>query len=183
MNARRFRAARWSALGVGVVAVALVAVLATRPPAQMVMADSPLVGKAAPPIVAKSFNGSTVSLASMRGRWVLVNFFASWCDACRQEEPQLEQFLYARPGGTPTDVLGVLYGDTEADGRAFQASEGASWPSVVDNGGAIASDYGVGSLPRSYLVSPSGEVVGSIEGAVTSANLVSYIAQEESRSP
>jgi cytochrome c biogenesis protein CcmG/thiol:disulfide interchange protein DsbE len=176
---RRFRAARWSALGVGVVAISLVAVLATRPPANMVIADSPLVGKAAPPIVAKSFNGPTVSLASMRGRWVLVNFFASWCDACRQEEPQLEQFLYARPGGVRTEVLGVLYGDTEGDGRSFQASEGATWPSVVDNGGLIASDYGVGSLPRSYIVSPSGQVVASVDGAVTSADLVRWIEQEQ----
>lgn len=176
---RHFRTARYSALGVAVVAVALVAVLATRPPATMVMADSPLVGKSAPPIVAKSFAGPTVSLASMRGRWVLVNFFASWCDACRQEEPQLEQFLYARPGGIRTDVLGVLYGDTEGDGESFQSSEGATWPSVVDNGGLIASDYGVGSLPRSYLVSPTGQIVASIDGAVTSADLVHWIDQEQ----
>jgi cytochrome c biogenesis protein CcmG/thiol:disulfide interchange protein DsbE len=115
----------------------------------------------------------------MRGRWVLVNFFASWCDACRQEEPQLEQFLYARPGGVRTDVLGVLYGDTEGDGKSFQASEGATWPSVVDNGGLIASDYGVGSLPRSYLVSPTGQIVASIDGAVTSTDLVHWIDQEE----
>ena len=134
-----------------------------------------------PPIVARSFSGRTISLASMRGRWVLVNFFASWCEACQQEEPQLEEFLYSRPGGVRTGVLGVLYGDTEADGRSFQASAGATWPSVVDPGGLIASDYGVGSLPRSYLVSPAGEVVASIEGAVTSADLVGWIEAEEAR--
>jgi cytochrome c biogenesis protein CcmG/thiol:disulfide interchange protein DsbE len=166
---------------VGVVAVCLVAVLATRPPANMVIARSPLVGKPAPSIVAKSFDGATVSLASMRGRWVLVNFFASWCDACRQEEPQLEQFLYAHPGGSRTQVLGVLYGDTEGNGKAFQASEGATWPSVVDDDGAIAESYGVGSLPRSYLVNPAGRVVASIDGAVTSSDLVSWIEQEQAR--
>lgn len=181
MSRRRFRAARWSALMVGVVAVCLVAVLATRPPANMVIARSPLVGKPAPSIVAKSFDGATVSLASMRGRWVLVNFFASWCDACRQEEPQLEQFLYAHPGGSRTQVLGVLYGDTEGNGKAFQASEGATWPSVVDDDGAIAESYGVGSLPRSYLVNPAGRVVASIDGAVTSSDLVSWIEQEQAR--
>jgi cytochrome c biogenesis protein CcmG/thiol:disulfide interchange protein DsbE len=179
MSRRRFKAARWSALGVGVVALSLVAVLATRPPATMVMADSPLVGKPAPPIVAKTFTGSTISLASLRGRWVLVNFFASWCDACRSEEPQLETFLYAHPGGARTDVLGVLYGDTEQDGKVFQASEGATWPSVVDESGLIASDYGVGSLPRSYLVDPSGRIVASIDGAVTSSDLVRWIVQEQ----
>ena len=102
-RAPRFKAARWSALGVGVVGTALVAVLATRPPASMYMADSPLVGKPAPAIVAKSFAGPTVTLSSMRGRWVLVNFFAPWCSACQQEEPQLEQFpTPARVGRAPT---------------------------------------------------------------------------------
>jgi cytochrome c biogenesis protein CcmG/thiol:disulfide interchange protein DsbE len=181
MTRPRFKAARWSALGVALVAVVLVSVLATRRPATMVMADSPLVGKPAPAIVAESFAGSTISLSSMRGRWVLVNFFASWCDACRQEEPQLESFLYSHPGGSRTDVLGVLFGDSESDGKAFQAAEGASWPSVVDNGGVIASSYGVGSLPRSYLVDPTGRVVASIEGAVTASDLERWIQQEQAR--
>ncbi len=181
MRSQRFKVARWSAAGVAVAAVALVAVLATRPPATMVMADSPLVGKTAPPIVAKSFSGSVISLDSMRGRWVIVNFFASWCTVCAQEDPQLEQFLYARPGGARTGVLGVLYGDSEGNGRAFQAAEGATWPSVVDGSGLIAEAYGVGSLPRSYLVDPSGRVVASIEGAVTSSEVVTWIEQEQAR--
>jgi cytochrome c biogenesis protein CcmG, thiol:disulfide interchange protein DsbE len=179
---RRFRTARWSALGVAVVVVALVAVLASRPPATMVMADSPLVGKQAPAIDSTTFTGKRLSLTAMRGRWVLVNFFASWCDACRQEEPQLEQFLYSRPDGVRTAVLGVLYGDTEGDGKAFQAAEGATWPAVVDPGGSIASSYGVGSLPRSYLVSPAGRVVASVEGAVTASDLVHWIDEETTTS-
>jgi cytochrome c biogenesis protein CcmG/thiol:disulfide interchange protein DsbE len=175
------RTARWSALGVGVVVLVLVAVLATRQQASMVMANSPLVGRLAPPISAPSFSGRTVSLSSLRGRWVVVNFFAPWCDQCRQEEPQLEQFLYSRPDGRPTAVLGVLYGDTEADGRSFQSSAGASWPAVVDPNGLIASAYGVGSLPRSFLVDPSGRVVASIEGAVSSPQLDRWIEQEAAR--
>ncbi len=163
------------------VVLALVAVLATRQPADMVMADSPLVGKPAPAISSRSFAGSTVSLSSMRGRWVLVNFFAPSCDACREEEPQLEQFLYSRPDGSRTAVLGVLYGDTEADGKAFQSAEGATWPSLVDPGGLIASDYGVGALPRSFLVDPAGRVVASIDGAVSCPQLDRWIAQEAAR--
>jgi cytochrome c biogenesis protein CcmG/thiol:disulfide interchange protein DsbE len=177
----RWRTARWSALGVGAVVLVLVAVLATRQPSNMVMAGSPLVGKPAPPISAKSFTGRTVSLSSLQGRFVLVNFFASWCDACKQEEPQLEQFLYSRPGGRRTAVLGVLYGDTESDGRTFQASQGASWPSVVDPNGLIASEYGVGSLPRSFLVDPAGRVVASIDGAVSSPQLDRWIVEEVAR--
>lgn len=178
---RKARTARWSALGVGTVVVVLVAVLATRQPANMEMAASPLVGRPAPAISAHSFSDRTVSLASLRGRWVLVNFFASWCQQCRQEEPQLEQFLYSRPDGRRTAVLGVLYGDTESDGVSFQSSEGATWPSVVDPGGLIASEYGVGTLPRSFLVAPDGRVVASIEGAVSCPQLDRWIVQEAAR--
>lgn len=178
---RRFRTARWSALGVGIVTIALISVLATRQPANMVIASSPLVGKPAPAIVGKSFSGPKVSLRAFRGKWVLVNFFASWCDACRVEEPQLETFLYSRPGGARTEVLGVLFGDTASDGRSFQRQEGATWPSVADSGGTIASNYGVGSLPRSFIVDPAGRVVASITGAVTATDLDRWIEQQQSR--
>jgi cytochrome c biogenesis protein CcmG/thiol:disulfide interchange protein DsbE len=172
---RRRRVARWSALLVGAVAVVLVAVLATRQPATVALADSPLLDRPAPALSSTTFAGGHASLAAMRGRFVLVNFFAPWCEQCQEEEPQLEAFLYTHPGGARTAVLGVLYGDTLADGRAFQSSEGATWTSVVDPGGLIASRWGVGSLPRSFLVDPAGRVVDCIVGAVTAAQLDSLV--------
>lgn len=178
MRCRPVRLARWSALLVGAAAIVLVAVLATRQPASVALADSPLLGKTAPAIDATSFSGHLVRLSSMRGRFVLVNFFAPWCQQCQEEEPQLEAFLYTRPGGARTSVLGVLYGDTLADGEAFQSAEGATWQSVVDPGGMIASRFGVGSLPRSFLVDPSGRIVDCIVGAVTAAELDRLVLQQ-----
>lgn len=115
----------------------------------------------------------------MSGRYVLVNFFAPWCEQCRDEESQLEAFLYTHPGGARTAVVGVLFGDTEADGRAFQSSEGATWSSVVDPGGLIASRWGVGSLPKSFLVAPSGRVLDCIVGGVTAQELDSLVLAAE----
>jgi cytochrome c biogenesis protein CcmG/thiol:disulfide interchange protein DsbE len=140
----------------------------------METADSPLVGKPAPAVAGTTFTGGSASLASMHGRWVLVNFFASWCEACQTEEPQLEQFLYSRHAGEHPAVLGVLYGDSLADGKSFQRQEGATWPSLVDSQAIV--DYGVGALPRSFLVDPQGRVVASIVGSVTSAGLDQLIA-------
>jgi cytochrome c biogenesis protein CcmG/thiol:disulfide interchange protein DsbE len=178
---RRFYAARWSALAVGLVVIVLIAVLATRAPATTTQAYSPLVGRLAPGFTARTFSGASLRLSSFRGKWVLLNFFAPWCEQCREEEPSLERFLYARPGGAGTAVVGVLYGDTLTDGVSFQRQQGASWPSVVDRDGLIASTYGVGGLPRSFLIAPNGYVAAALVGAVTVPGLESIIRVEQQR--
>ncbi|MGO9560667.1 MAG: TlpA family protein disulfide reductase [Acidimicrobiales bacterium] len=176
---RRFAVARWSAAGVVVVVAVLVAVLATRPPASEQVAQSPLVGKVAPALAGQTLSsGSTVQLDSYRKQWVLVNFFASWCTECQAEEPQLERFLYSRPGGAHPMIIGVLYGDTLSDGIEFQRSEGATWPAITDPGGRIASSWGVGSLPRSYLVAPGGRIVACILGGITASQLDQLLEHE-----
>lgn len=181
---RRFAVARWSAAGVVVVVAVLVAVLATRPPASEQVAQSPLVGKIAPVLEGKTLaSGSTVQLDSYRQHWVLVNFFASWCTECQSEEPQLERFLYSTPGGVHPVIIGVLYGDTRSDGIEFQRSEGATWPAISDPGGEIASSWGVGSLPRSYLVAPGGRVVACILGGITASQLDQLLEREAALLP
>lgn len=176
---RRFAVARWSAGGVVVLVAVLVAILATRPAASEQVAPSPLVGHEAPLLSGPELaSGVTVSLSDYRGRYVLVNFFASWCTVCQSEEPQLEAFLHSRPDGMRPAILGVLYGDTRSDGIKFERSEKATWPSVFDPGGRIASDWGVGSLPRSYLVSPNGEVVACILGGITATQLDHLLEQK-----
>ena len=178
---RRFAVARWSAAGVFVVVAVLIAVLATRQPASEQVVQSPLVGKTAPALAGPDLSsGSVVQLDSYRHRWVLVNFFASWCTVCKSEDPQLERFLYSKPGGARPAVIGVLYGDTRGDGIAFQRSEGATWPSVSDPGGQIASAWGVGSLPRSYLVAPGGRIVACVLGGITASQLDQLLAHEAS---
>ncbi len=169
---RRWAVARWSAGATLLVVAVLVAVLATRQPTGEQVVQTPLVGKQAPPLVGPALTGGhLVHLGDYRHTWVLVNFFASWCTVCQAEEPQLERFLYSRPDGVRPAVLGVLYGDTVSDGVAFQRSEGATWPSISDPGGTIASAWGVGSLPRSYLVAPGGRIVACVLGGITSSQL------------
>lgn len=169
---RRFAVARWSAAAVFVVVAVLVAVLATRPAASEQVAQTPLLGKMAPVFSGEALGSKThVDLASYRHHWVLVNFFASWCTVCQSEAPQLERFLYTRPDGVHPSIIGILYGDTREDGIRFQRSEGATWPSISDPGGNIASQYGVGSLPRSFLVAPDGRIVACILGGITASQL------------
>src|SRR5438270_3022240 len=90
--APRRHTARWAAVSLGVVLLLFVAVLATRKSAADKQAESPLLGKPAPALTGTGLDGHDVSLVSDQGKWVVVNFLASWCVPCRQEHPELVKF-------------------------------------------------------------------------------------------
>ena len=166
----RMRLARWAACAVGLVALVLVAVLASRPAATQTT-SSFLIGKPAPVVSGRNLAGGASSLARLRGRWVLLNFFASWCPPCRTESPELVKFAYSHPLGLQVAVLGVVYGDTAANAVAFEQQVGATWASIVDPGEKIAISYGVDDPPQSFLIAPDGRVVDRILGGVTVGGL------------
>ena len=101
--------------------------------------------------------GGSQSLADYRGRWVLVNFWASWCPPCREEAPALEEFQRQHKGSRFT-VLGIDSRDLSGDGRAFVREHGLSYPQLRDADGDVSHDYGTTGLPESYLVDPRGIV-------------------------
>ncbi|MGN6377373.1 MAG: TlpA family protein disulfide reductase [Gaiellales bacterium] len=106
------------------------------------------------------------SLDSFRGRVVLVNFWASWCDACQYEAPVLDQAMstYARRG---VAVLGVDTSDFESDGRAFARTYNQRYTLVHDSG-SVAQRWGIGTgLPVTYVVDRHGRVVHLFDGVVT----------------
>ena len=175
---RRFHTARWVAGAALVVAAALVALLATRPPFDATEVQTPLVGQAAPPIAGTTVTGASFDLASLRGRWVVVNFFASWCPPCQQEQPELETFAFRHRQPGDAALVGVVFDDAASSARSFVRSTGATWPAVVDPGGQLALAYGVRGPPETFLVSPSGVVTAHLDGPVTSAGLDYWLARE-----
>ncbi len=167
---RKGRTARWSALGVGAVVLVLVAVLATRQQASMVMANSPLVGRKAPPITAPSFAGRTVSLSSLSGRWVVVNFFAPGATSAGRRNHS------SSSSSTPAPRAGARRCSASSTGTRRQTA-GPSSPRPAPAGprswirtALSPPPTGWDRSPRSFLVDPSGRVVASIEGAVSSPN-------------
>jgi cytochrome c biogenesis protein CcmG/thiol:disulfide interchange protein DsbE len=117
-------------------------------------------GQAAPPLAGSALDGSAVDLAALRGRPVVVNFWASWCVPCREEFPLLEQKL-AELG--PTDglaVIGVLYKDEPELAQQFLAEIGASWPTLDDPGDAFAKAYRVAAPPQTYFIDKDGVLRG-----------------------
>lgn len=157
--------ARWVALGLAIPMLLLFAVLATREPAGTRVVPSPLVGREAPPIEGVAVVGEQTSLSELRGRFVVVNFFATWCVPCKEEHDDLVRFAEAHPDDGR--VVSVVFSDDPDDVEAFFEQRGGDWPILRDEDGAVATAWGVARVPESYLVAPSGRVVGKITGGVT----------------
>jgi cytochrome c biogenesis protein CcmG/thiol:disulfide interchange protein DsbE len=170
----------WATLGVAVVAAALIAVIASSRPSQDVTARSLLLGKQAPPISGAGLAGGYYSLAQFRGRWVLVNFMASWCPPCLQEMPQLEEFARQHAASRDATILTVAWDQTDVGRlRSVLASRHARWPAVNDPEASVY--YGVTALPSSYLVAPNGTVYAYVPGAVTASELDRWISAKVGR--
>jgi peroxiredoxin len=132
------------------------------------------VGKPVPPISASALSGGPVSLSSFRGRWVVVNFFATWCEPCKKEYPELVRF--AGQQAARAQVLGVVFEDPAGKPLQFHRNEGGTWPIIADPQGQIAGHYDVSALPQSFVVNPQGDLAARLFGGVTVAKLNDVMA-------
>jgi cytochrome c biogenesis protein CcmG/thiol:disulfide interchange protein DsbE len=136
--------------------------------------ESPLVGRAAPPFSLRPLDaGAPVRLDALRGRTVVLNFWATWCVPCLQEHPVLN----AGPGrfGDEVAFLGVVYEDEEDKVRRFLSEHGGSYPSFMDDGAKTAIAYGVYGVPETYFVSPQGTVASKHVGPLSMGQLVERV--------
>jgi cytochrome c biogenesis protein CcmG, thiol:disulfide interchange protein DsbE len=171
---------RWVALAAALTLVALVVVIATDPPATEYEADSPLVGQHAPSVSAETLTGQHFDLGALRGRFVLIDFFSSWCVPCRREQPELVRFAQqqiAKPRGDGAVLVGIVFHDSDAAILSLLGSWRGLYPALNDPGGSFALAYGVDNPPSKYVVDPKGIVVAKIIGPVTAAGLDTAIAK------
>ena len=170
--------ARYVAVAVAVVLALLVVVLATRDPATMKIGRSPLLGEVAPALGGSQVvSAGDYDLGDSSGRWVVVNFFATWCVPCREEHPELVQFSKRHAVAGDADVVSVVFDDKAADVSRFFERNGGDWPVIDDPRGAIALDWGVAGIPESYLVDPDGVVRSKITGGVRADGLDELLAR------
>jgi cytochrome c biogenesis protein CcmG, thiol:disulfide interchange protein DsbE len=119
--------------------------------------------------------GTSSSLASLRGKVVVLNFWASWCLPCQVEAPLLErsQPLLASHNGT---VLGVTYRDASPDSLSFSRRYHVTYPDLRDVDGSFAQAYGTDRLPESFLLDRSGHIREIHRGEIDQAFLDRAIA-------
>ena len=168
---------RWVAGAVLAVVVVVGVVLATRTPQEATAVASPLLGRSAPAISGSDLTGGApVSLAALRGHYVVVNFFASWCIPCQQEAPDLSRFHYDQAHlANGADMVSVVFHDTTSTAQSFLRGNGDLWPAVADPGGVIAERYGVTAPPTTFVVNPQGHVTAVLVGPATEKNLESFV--------
>ncbi|MEO8541278.1 MAG: TlpA disulfide reductase family protein [bacterium] len=128
-------------------------------------------GRAAPNFRLASVGEEAPSLIDYRGRWVLLNFWASWCPPCRDETPDLQSF-YEHNSNRQFVVLGVNQQEKADAARTFLGEFGVTYPVVLDSSGEVSEAYGVGrGMPISFLINPSGVIEKVVFGRLSDAQL------------
>lgn len=150
---------------VALILVGLIAYLWFRPPADVSTLDVP-----APEVTLQSLDGSRTSLAQLRGKTVLVSFWASWCPYCRREKGAIEAF-YRDWKARGFEVLAISIDDDAAALRQHLA-EAPYGVAVIHPGGEAARAFGgIASVPTSFIIDPEGVVRHRVKGQLTYGRL------------
>jgi cytochrome c biogenesis protein CcmG/thiol:disulfide interchange protein DsbE len=137
--------------------------------------DSPLIGHPAPPFALKAVGtGQTIDLESLRGKPVILNFWATWCMPCYEEHPTLVANARNLPD---VQFVGVVFNDTEEKINRFLAERGTAYPTLIDANGKTAIAYGVGGVPETYFINSAGKIVAKFEGPLTTETLQENLAK------
>ncbi|MGH2463900.1 MAG: TlpA family protein disulfide reductase [Candidatus Limnocylindrales bacterium] len=131
------------------------------------------IGDDAPAFSLEQIEGGHTSLADQRGRGVVLNFWASWCQPCREETGLLEGVVRSDDGSV---VLGVVYDDSPAAAAAFMKQYGLDYPALLDPGSRTALDYGIVGIPETVFIDRAGVIrarsIGPLSPATLAADLL-----------
>ncbi|AWN22011.1 thiol:disulfide interchange protein [Deinococcus irradiatisoli] len=131
----------------------------------------PLLGKAAPTFALKTLDGGSLSSAQLRGKPLVLNFWASWCVPCRDEAPLLRE-VSDKQNADGVNVVGVLFNDPDQKRmRSFIADYGLAYPNLLDNDLKTSIDYGITGVPETFFIGADGVIKAVERGGLTRERL------------
>jgi cytochrome c biogenesis protein CcmG/thiol:disulfide interchange protein DsbE len=135
---------------------------------------SPLIGRAAPNFTLPQLTGGKLTLSKLRGQIVVINFWASWCAQCQDEQAALNQ-TWQKFQDSGVVVLGVDFEDTAGDARSYVNSAGVSYPVVEDAASRTALVYGLRGVPETFVVNQAGRIVDHVIGPISAGSVANQI--------
>lgn len=141
------------------------------------------VGQPVPPLALTTFDGRQINTADLRGKVVLINFWASWCEPCKTEAPALEGAWQAYKDSGQVVFLGVDYVDTEPEARAFMTTYNVSYINGPDLGTRIAQTFHITGVPENYIIGPNGKLGYALVGGFDSVEQVKSAIEQVRNDP
>jgi cytochrome c biogenesis protein CcmG/thiol:disulfide interchange protein DsbE len=135
---------------------------------------SVLEGKPAPAFELRDLDGNAVSLASLQGSPVVLNFWSTWCGPCKEEHPIL---LSAARNNPEVKFFGVIYADDPEKAGRYLKTAGTSYPHLVDETGHAAITYGVAGVPETFFIDAAGRIVHKQVGPVNGQMLAMMLGR------
>ena len=138
--------------------------------------NSPMIGKPAPAFTLQpTGGGAPIALTALRGKPVVINFWATWCVPCYEEHAVL--VAGAREAGDSVQFLGVIYEDEEERVGEFLSRQGSAYPSLMDDDGKTAMSYGVYGVPETFFVDAQGRIAAKHTGPLYPGALAENLAR------
>ena len=143
----------------------LLAVVAMLSKSHEVPVKKAAVGLSAPAFQLTDTEGRTWDLSSLKGKVVLLNFWASWCDSCKEENPSLQALVNSEKGNERFVFASVLYKDEPSTAIEYMKKNGIDFPLLIDNKN-ISSAYGLTGVPETFIIDKKGIVREKIIGPI-----------------
>ncbi|ONH29920.1 oxidoreductase [Pseudofrankia asymbiotica] len=135
----------------------------------------PAERKPAPELAGDTLTGEKLDVASLRGKPVVINFWASWCAPCREETPHLVELARQRPG---VEFVGVNEEPRTSPGLAFARDYSVSYPSISDKNGILSAGWPISlGLPSTVVLDAKGQIAARFTGPVSSEGLAGVLDQ------
>lgn len=145
-----------------------------RPGVNNVLGDAPITTDRFPEFQVTTTNGETLHLSDLRGKYVMIDFWSSWCPPCRAEAPVLVE-AYEKWSERGVEFVAISIWDNERAVVPFMESRGITYPVAIDDG-TLTVEFGVQGIPEKFLLNKNGEIVRKVIGPNTQRSLDDILA-------